>query len=469
MTTDTGEMRATTANEPGILSGAYLWITIGACALVFLGAFESLAVTTVMPAVSADLDGERLYALAFAGPLATGVIGMVAAGNWADRRGPVEPLYTSVGVFVIGLLVAGFAPTMEVLVAGRFAQGLGSGALTVALYVVVARVYPRSLHPAIFAGFAAAWVVPSLIGPTVAGAVTELWSWHWVFLGVVVLVLVALLMVVPALRGLAHNDGDASTPWALGRLGWSVLAALAVLGLNLLGDIPGAGPLLAVAAAVLALVAVRPLLPRGTLRARRGLPSVILVRGLAAAAFFGTQVYIPYLLTERYAVSPTLAGLSLTGGALAWSVAATVQGRMGARLSSVTAVRVGTVLVLIGIGLALATAALRADAALIIAAWVVAGLGMGLMSPRTSALTLAMSTPETQGFNSSAMTVADSFGSALALAITGVLFASLATVADPFTAVFTLAAVIGLAAVVLAPRLAPKGGAAVEVGESVAG
>ncbi|WP_230115273.1 MFS transporter, partial [Microbacterium oxydans] len=410
MTTDTGEMRATTANEPGILSGAYLWITIGACALVFLGAFESLAVTTVMPVVSADLDGERLYALAFAGPLATGVIGMVAAGNWADRRGPVEPLYTSVGVFVIGLLVAGFAPTMEVLVAGRFAQGLGSGALTVALYVVVARVYPRSLHPAIFAGFAAAWVVPSLIGPTVAGAVTELWSWHWVFLGVVVLVLVALLMVVPALRGLAHDDGDASTPWALGRLGWSVLAALAVLGLNLLGDIPGAGPLLAVAAVVVALVAVRPLLPRGTLRARRGLPSVILVRGLAAAAFFGTQVYIPYLLTERYAVAPTLAGLSLTGGALAWSVAATVQGRMGARLSSVTAVRVGTVLVLIGIGLALATAALRADAALIIAAWVVAGLGMGLMSPRTSALTLAMSTPETQGFNSSAMTVADSFG-----------------------------------------------------------
>jgi len=94
MTIDTGEVRTATASAPGIMSGTYLWITIGACALVFLGAFESLAVTTVMPVVSADLGGERLYALAFAGPLATGVIGMVAAGNWADRRGPVEPLYT---------------------------------------------------------------------------------------------------------------------------------------------------------------------------------------------------------------------------------------------------------------------------------------------------------------------------------------------------------------------------------------
>lgn len=453
MTTDTGGAQTAQAT-PGILSSAYVWITIGACALVFLGAFESLAVTTVMPAVSADLDGERLYALAFAGPLATGVIGMVVAGNWADRRGPVAPLYTAVALFVVGLLVAGLAPTMEVLVAGRFAQGLGNGGLMVALYVVVARVYPRSLHPAIFAGFAAAWVVPSLVGPTIAGAVTELWSWHWVFLGVVFLVVPALLMVVPALRGLSR-EGDASAPWALGRLGWAVLAAVAVLGLDLVGDVPGAGPVLAAGAAVVALVAVRALLPAGTLRARRGLPSVLLVRGLAAGGFFGAQVYIPYLLTERYALSPTIAGLSLTGGALAWSVAATVQGRLGARLSSALAVRIGAALVFAGVALALAAAVFTAPVAVIVVSWVVAGVGMGLLSPRSSALTLEMSAPETQGFNSAAMTVAESFGSALALAITGVLFATVAGAGDPFVAVFALAGAIALAAAVLAPRVVP--------------
>ncbi len=451
MTSKTEQVSTPGAAAPRILSRDYVWITIGACALVFLGAFESLAVTTVMPTVSADLGGERLYALAFAGPLATGVIGMVLAGNWADRRGPVAPLYTSVALFIVGLLIAGLAPSMEILVAGRFAQGLGSGGLMVALYVVVARVYPNELHPAIFAGFAAAWVIPSLIGPTVAGAVTELWSWHWVFLGVVILVLVALLMVVPALRGLA-NHGDATTPWAFGRLGWSVLAAVAVLALNLVGDIPGFGSALAVLAIVVALIAVRPLVPRGTFRARRGLPSVILVRGVAAAAFFGAQVYLPYLLTDRYELSPTLAGLALTGGALAWSLAATVQGRLGARLSSVTAVRLGTGLVFAGIVLTVVTAGFRGDALLIALAWVIAGMGMGLMSPRTSALTLAMSTPENQGFNSGAMTVADSFGSALALAVTGTLFTALAGT-DPFLGVFVLAAVVAFAAAVLSPRV----------------
>ena len=464
--TETEQVATPSAAAPRILSSEYVWITIGACALVFLGAFESLAVTTVMPTVSADLDGDRLYALAFAGPLATGVIGMVIAGNWADRRGPVAPLYTAVGMFIVGLLIAGLAPTMEVLVAGRFAQGLGSGGLMVALYVVVARVYPQALHPAIFAGFAAAWVIPSLIGPTVAGAVTELWSWHWVFLGVVILVLVALLMVIPALRGLS-NEGDATTPWAFGRLGWSVLAAAAVLALNLVGDIPGVGPVLAVVAVVVALIAVRPLVPRGTLRARRGLPSVILVRGVAAAGFFGAQVYLPYLLTDRYELSPTLAGLSLTGGALAWSVAATVQGRMGARLSSVTAVRLGTILVLLGILLTVATTGFRWDAVMVAVSWAIAGMGMGLMSPRTSALTLAMSTPENQGFNSGAMTVADSFGSALALAITGTLFTALAAT-DPFLGVFVLAAVIAFVAAALAPRVSVSAGEAQEQGGVVA-
>ena len=57
-----------------ILKRPYRWVTIGACALVFLAAFETLAVTTIMPVVSRELDGASLYALAFAGPLATGVI-----------------------------------------------------------------------------------------------------------------------------------------------------------------------------------------------------------------------------------------------------------------------------------------------------------------------------------------------------------------------------------------------------------
>ncbi len=363
----------------GIFHRRYLLVTLGALALVFLAAFESLAVTTIMPLVSRELDGASLYALAFAGPLATGVIGMVAAGNWSDRRGPVGPLCASVALFVLGLLIAGTAGTMPALVAGRLVQGLGGGAMTVALYVVLARVYPPVLHPKIFAAFSAAWVIPSLVGPFAAGLVAQLLSWHWVFLGVVGLVVPALLMIVPALRGLRGgpeteaetaaqslpgNGGPAGTPRPPGlrRLAWAALAALAVLGLNLsdrLSTAGGIGAVAAVAAVAVALVAVRPLLPRGTLTARRCLPSVILTRGLASAAFFGAEVYLPYLLVERYAFSSAFAGVTLTGGAVAWAAGSAVQGRLGARLDHRRAVRTGAALVLGAIVLVLVTTVLH--------------------------------------------------------------------------------------------------------------
>lgn len=446
--------------EPlGIYSARYLWVTIGTCALVFLAAFESLAVTTIMPLVSADLDGASLYALAFAGPLASGVVGMVVAGNWSDRNGPVAPLITSVAVFIAGLIIAGTAIDMGMLVVGRLVQGLGSGAMNVALYVVVARIYPPALHAKIFAGFAAAWVIPSLIGPFAAGVVAELTSWHWVFLGVVGLILVAMLMVVPTLRMLTGSPefGDAGRPrWAVGPIAWAVLAAAAVLGLNLSAQLDGAVVGLVAAVAIgIALVAVRPLVPTGTLRAARGLPTVILVRGLIAAAFFGAEVYIPYLLTEQYDFSPAFAGLALTGAALTWAAASWLQGRLGDALTHVRAMWIGTVLVLASILIAVATAGFGLSPVIIIAGWLLGGAGMGLMYPRLSVLTLAYSSERDQGFNSSALSISDSLGGALALASTGIVFTALAGLggAWSFAGCFALAAAIGCLAVAVGSRV----------------
>jgi MFS family permease len=415
-----------------------------------------MAVTTIMPLVSRDLDGAGLYALAFAGPLATSVIGMVAAGNWADRRGPAAPLYTSVALLAAGLLIAGIAVSMPMLVAGRLVQGLGIGGMTVALYVVIARVYPARLHAQVFAAFSASWVIPSMIGPFAAGVVAELSSWHWVFLGVVGLVVPALAMILPAMRGMRSTTESSRVPWAYGRMGWAALAALAVLGLNLSGQVPGVGWVMAAVALVIAMLAVRPLVPRGTLGAHRGLPSVILMRGLASAAFFGTEVYVPYLLTGRYSFSPAFAGLALTGSAIAWAAASAVQGRMGSRLGNALAVIIGSGLVLGSVVIVLVTTVFAWPAAVAIAGWLFAGAGMGLMYPRLSVMTLALSKPEDQGFNSSAMSISDSLGGALSLAVTGIVFSALTTTAGSFAGVFVLTSAIAVVGLIIAPRVAVR-------------
>lgn len=423
-------------------------------ALIFMVAFESLAVTTVMPTVSDALDGASLYAFAFAGPLATGVVGMVLAGPWSDRSGPRTPLLVAVGLFTAGILVAGAAPSMEVLVAGRLLQGFGGGAMTVALYVVVARLYPAMLHPRVFAWFAAAWIIPSLVGPAGAGAVAQHAGWRWVFLGVALLVVPTTLVLVPALRRIGP-PGTAGEAAPRGRLAWAALAAAAVLGLNLAAQVPVPwSVLVAVGTGLGALVALRAVVPAGTMRAARGLPSVIATRGLVSGAFLGAEVYLPYLLTERYAFSPTTAGIALTFAGVAWAATSWLQGRLGDRLPSRTAVVVGSALVVVSVAGVLVTAASHLPPAVAISSWTLAGAGMGLVYSRLTVLVLSYSAPGTQGVNSSALSIADSIGAALALALTGLAFAAADRSPDaPFPAALAVAAVFAVGAALVGPRV----------------
>src|SRR5690242_14152416 len=217
----------TVTDQPRLLSPTYAATTVGMFALCAFVAFEATAVTTVMPTVARELDGVGLFALSFAAPLASGVVGMVAAGGWSDRKGPVTPLAVALLLFAAGLVVCGTAPTMEVLVAGRVLQGLGGGALTVCLYVLVGLVFPALLQPAIFTSFAAAWVLPTLFGPALAAYVAHSLGWRWVFLGVVLLVAGAAALVAPSLRGLEERVGGTSGPRSM--LLWAVAGAAAVL------------------------------------------------------------------------------------------------------------------------------------------------------------------------------------------------------------------------------------------------
>lgn len=465
-------MSATAA--PTIWDRERLGITIGTVVLIFLAAIEALAVTTVMPVVADDLHGEALFAVAFSATLATGVIGMVAVGAWSDRSGPRGPLYTAVVLFAIGLIISGLAPDMLTFIAGRLIQGLGAGGQTVALYVVVARIYPPQLHGRIFAAYAAAWVVPSMIGPFLAGAVTEFLHWRWAFLGVAILTAAAFALVAARLRGvsLRADAGDAapvesaaadsnSAPrrriGIVTRMLLAVVVAVSAVAVGFAADLPeslggGAlgGPLAAVGVVVIG-VALLPLLPAGTLRAAAGLPSVVLMRGLAAGAFFSAEAYIPRLLIDRFDFSPTIAGLALTLSALGWSGASAVQGRYGDVLGSRRIAWIAAALMTAGFSAALLVSVIDADPWVVVIGWGFAGGGMGLLYPRLTVLTLAYSTTADEGFNSSALSISDSTGSAVLIALAGLGFVLLPIAGIGYITVYVLA--LGILALSLLPGL----------------
>ena len=442
-----------TSTTTPLLAPRYLATTLGATSLIFLYAFETLAVTTVMATVTRDLDGRSWYSVAFSLTLASSVVGTVVGGLVADRRGARLPLLVAIGVFSSGLLLAGLAPTIGVFVLARFLQGIGGGAVTVSIYVLVAEVFDGIDQPRLFGLFSAAWIVPSMVGPLLAGVVADTVGWRWVFLGVLAVACGATALLLPALRARPPVE-RAAEPDGRRRLVLAVLVAGSVVSVDLAGRAETTtGHVIAGLGVVATLAALRPLLPAGTLRVARGLPAVIAVRGVLSAGYLAAEIYVPYLLQARYGAPPWLAGLALTVSALSWAAAAQVQGRLGERLSHARAFGVGAVLLTVGIAGQLLVAAVHPSGWWVAPFWLLAGAGMGISFPRTSVAVLTASAEEERGRNSAALTMCDTVAGATSIAVSGVLFAAAQGPADSgFVTVFAVCSALAGLGVVVAGR-----------------
>ncbi|OPC82757.1 MFS transporter [Embleya scabrispora] len=444
--------------EPGVLTRPYRHLTLGIVSVVLLIAFEAMAVGTAMPVAVKELHGVPLYALAFSAFFTSSLLAMVLSGEWCDARGPRLPLFGGIGTFAAGLVLAGTAQSMWPFVVGRAVQGLGGGLVIVSLYVVVGKAYPSTLRPRVFSAFSAAWVLPSIVGPPVSGLVTDHLGWRWVFLAIPVLVVLPIVMMLPQLeRMTGERDPDARmNRRRLGAAGGASVGAgmLQYGGLNL----DAVGIPLAVAGFALMAVTVPRLLPRGTLRAGRGLPAVILSRGVLAGAFFAVESFVPLMLTSEHGLSPTQAGLTLTVGALSWAIGSWYQGR-SPRERRPGLVRIGFLLVAVAIGGALLALVPGMSPYTVTVGWFFGGLGMGLAVSSVSVLTLDLSTPEESGTNSSSLQVADTLGNIVMVGLAGAIFAALhegtGRDAGVFTLIFAIMLVTALLGAVLAPRVRP--------------
>lgn len=430
-------------------AGSVLWAprrratTVGILLLISLIAFESMGVGTAMPAVVADLGDVALYAWPFVTFLGAAVFGTALGGRWCDRRGPRAALLAAPLVFGLGLITAGTADTMAQLLAGRVLQGLGAGVQGVAVYVLVAAVYPARVRPAVFGLISSAWVVPSLLGPPLAGLVTERFGWHWVFLGLVPLVATAVLLVLPAARSLGRPDAGQDDGHGAGLVLAAFGAALGVGGLSWAFENPGtAGVMVEVVAVALLAVALRRLLPRGVGRLRRGIAAVVGARGLVAGAFFTAGAFLPLVQTAVHGWSPAAAGIPLIVASLGWSGAAAWQGRRP-ETSRPSLLRTGFALIAVGELALVPVAAGWLPGWVAVPVWGAAGVGMGLAFSSIAFLTLAHSDAGDVGSHSSSAQLLDQLSTAT---FTGVGGALLALLAAPAAAVPVLLVVLVLLA-----------------------
>jgi MFS family permease len=434
------------AVRQSLWTGRHLRTTIGVVALAFLFAFEALAVATVMPRVAQELDGLSWYGAAFAAPLASSVVAYALAGPWIDRQGTRPAIAIGVAVFCVGVLIAGLAASMPVLILGRLVQGFGAGACGVAIYVVVAQTYDETLRPAAFAALSAAWVLPGLAGPLLVGAVADAVGWRWIFLAVPAIALPAWWLI----RDAPGKPSGADAVHSGRMLGWAVLAAVGVLAVSIAGQRALAGwPVLIALGIAVVLVAGPRLLPRGTWVARRGMPSAILTRGLLFSAYSVAEVYVPLLLRLERGLSLSQAGAVLTGAALTWFLGSWLAAR--AVTLGDSRVWLGAAISAIGIA-GFASVVVPAVPTIVpMLSWAIAGFGIGLLFATISDVALQLAPKGTEGAASAALQLDDALLVAFGTAISGAAFAGFADAAPTGAATVLVLAAAGMAATALVP------------------
>ncbi|WP_107060948.1 MFS transporter [Streptomyces griseus] len=466
--TEERSLRASGDTRPGIFSRPYAAATLTFTTVMFLTGFAALAVVPTLPTVAEDLDGVALFPLVAGCFVAASLLGGVLGGHWADRSGARRPLAFGMVLSVVTLLVSASSVSIWQLVIGRFVDGLAAGMVAVSVTTAIGQSYPEYLRPRMLAMMSASWIVPSLVGPPIAGVVAEAWSWRVVFYGLAALTALPAIALVAVLRrapaqastgGVALPDDlppaeqRASRPPLLTAAMLSLGAALGQYGVSGWGT----RHLLFVVAGVALLVVFAPrLLPAGTWRSARGLPTAVLLRGLTSGTYFTVEALVPLMLITERRVAAVTVGVAFTASAVLWAGASWVQGKLLQDVARHRLVTAGALIMAVSVAFAVVGSFAGVSPLLAMAAMPLAAIGMGMLDPCVTVLSLAHSSPDRLGHTTSAMQTNMNLGQVVVLAFaTAVLNAGLAAGAGPldgYAIAFSLLLVPTLLVAVLAVR-----------------
>jgi len=438
------------SSAQSIFGPRYVALSIGIILAAMTIGFEGLAVTTVAPAIAGDLNGIHLFGWIFSAYLLAQIVGTLVIGRQIDRKGPASLFTIAILLFAAGLVLAAVATDIYVLIGSRALQGFGAGAMYTCIYTAISLSYPDELRAKILGALGTAYVLPSMLGPYVAGLIAQHFSWRFVFWGVLPFLLLAVLLSLPVFRKLKMPVVQEKNE--TGVIGLSVLLAIGTgLFLSGLGMLPKAlGIALLIVGLALMAQPLRKLLPSGTLIFRAGLSSLIASRGLFFAAYVCTQNFLVLALTDTKGLAADRAGLIVACAALSWCIVAILQARWDAadqgrgRNKRIIA---GILLMIAGIGIMAWVPVLNIWLAIL--GEIVAGIGIGLAHTTSGTVAFSFSKEGESGQVSGSLQFADSFTPGVAVGIGGAIVALSQTGGMSMQAGITAAMMFNLALVLL--------------------
>lgn len=430
---------------------------------VFMSFLDVTIVNIAFPDIEASFSGTSLAGLSWILNAYTIVFAalLVPAGRLSDRLGRRRMFFAGTWTFLVGSVICGLAPSVEVLVVARVLQAAGGAILVPASLGLLLPEFPIEQRATATAIWGATGAVAAAMGPSLGGVIVDASSWRWVFF---VNLAIGLPAMIPA-RRLLRETRETQTgplPDVLGVL--LLVAGVALLSLGIVkGEDWGWGGRrvigsLVVAAVVLAAFVARsarhpaPVVELGLLRVRSFAVANVGVF-LFSLGFYAVLLANILFLTSVWEWSVLRAGIAVTPGPLMAAIFAPLGGRLADRYGQRVIALPGGLLFAAGcLIFATSTGATPHYASEYLPATLLTGAGVGLSFAAWGSAAVAELAPSRFATGSAISATSRQVGAVLGIAI---LVAVLGTPApadavDTFHDAWTLMAIPAAAAGVLA-------------------
>lgn len=272
---------------------------------------------------------------------------IVPVGRAGDLWGRRTVLVVSLCLYTLGALLALQAPTLPILIASRFIQGMGAAGMMAMPLALVRDIIPSSRVGRWMGAMGTMSAIGTASGPAIGGAVVAAFGWRAVYLLQIPLALAALALCFIYIQNPKHTTEHKEFDLP----GASVLAisfaALTFLVSDLADGIDLAIAIFAVAAggAFLAFLWIEkrsssPIIPLGLLRSAQLRVSLVM-NALVSLVMMGILVVGPFFLMDGLELTTAQMGLAMSVGPIASALSGIPAGRLTERIGAERAVLVG--------------------------------------------------------------------------------------------------------------------------------
>ncbi|MEO3891526.1 MFS transporter [Nonomuraea sp. B5E05] len=411
------------------------WLALGVLsAAMLMTILDGSIVTVAMPAIQRDLGFTpaglswtvNAYLIAFGGLL-------LLAGRLGDLIGRKMMFLAGNAVFTAASVLAAAATGPGMLIAARFLQGVGSAMASAVVLGILVTLFTEAKERAKAIGvFSFTGAAGASIGQVLGGVLTDLLSWHWIFLINVPIGLATVALAIRALPG----DRGAGLAGGADVLGAALVTSGLMLGIYTVVKVEEYGWLathtLALGAVSLALLAAfvlrqasakAPLMPLRIFRSRN-VSGANLVQILTLSAMFAFQILVALYMQKVLGYGALETGLAMLPAALAiGGLSLFVSARLNTRFGERAVLLAGLALLFGAMGW-LARIPVRADYVTDLLPVMLLIAGGGLVLPALTALGMSGAKADDAGLASGLFNTTQQIGMAFGVAVLSTLAAT---------------------------------------------